>query len=336
MLSTKNTVSLADIPREWIYEYYLKLDQKLTGQDIKMNSIFNVRDKRPSFYVYYSIVSGYYLWKDFSANKHGDGVGLVQELMQYPNRYDAARRIVHDYANFIKSGNKYVGPSRFQHDKYRVAGIKRRKWNMEDRAYWTQYKIGSDILKFFNVQPLSYFRLINIKLNVGPVVKAPMLYGYFRKDGSLYKIYKPKMEVKFFNVSPYVQGADQLTGTRPNLIICSSLKDMMALKALGYKSIETIAPASESQLLPEKSIQKLKSRYKNVLTLFDNDPGGIEGMARYEKAYGLKGIHLRYEKDLAECVRIHGVNNTRELLTPLLLKEIQTKNPILNEIYIDR
>ena len=43
MISTKNLISqLEDIPIEWVFEYYLKLSEKLTGQSIKMKSIFNL------------------------------------------------------------------------------------------------------------------------------------------------------------------------------------------------------------------------------------------------------------------------------------------------------
>ena len=37
MISTKNLIyDLADVPREWIFEHYLNLTEKLTGQDLKI------------------------------------------------------------------------------------------------------------------------------------------------------------------------------------------------------------------------------------------------------------------------------------------------------------
>ena len=55
MISTKGLISdIKDVPDEWIYEYYLNLKEKLTGQDIKMLSAFNSKDKVPSMFIYFN------------------------------------------------------------------------------------------------------------------------------------------------------------------------------------------------------------------------------------------------------------------------------------------
>ena len=42
MISTKHIISdLSDVPREWVFENYLNLKEKLTGQDVKILSAFN-------------------------------------------------------------------------------------------------------------------------------------------------------------------------------------------------------------------------------------------------------------------------------------------------------
>jgi hypothetical protein len=42
MISTRNLISdLRDVPREWVFENYLNLKEKLTGQDVKILSAFN-------------------------------------------------------------------------------------------------------------------------------------------------------------------------------------------------------------------------------------------------------------------------------------------------------
>ena len=49
MIRTTQLVSdLNEVPETWIFEYYLNLTEKLDGQDIKMTSIFNSKDKEPS------------------------------------------------------------------------------------------------------------------------------------------------------------------------------------------------------------------------------------------------------------------------------------------------
>ena len=53
MLRTKSLISkLNDIPREWVYEHYLNLQEKLTGQDVKIHSVFKT-EKTPSMFIYF-------------------------------------------------------------------------------------------------------------------------------------------------------------------------------------------------------------------------------------------------------------------------------------------
>ena len=93
------------------------------------------------------------------------------------------------------------------------------------------------------------------------------MYGYFRKDGSLYKIYLPNSkEHKFIKVKEYIQGSDQLTLKVNYLVICSSLKDIIAFSKLGYKNAEAIAPDSENILISESMINIYKSKYKQICT----------------------------------------------------------------------
>ena len=49
MLSTTSLITdITQVPRIWIYEYYLNLTEKLNGQDVKIKSVFNTEDKKPS------------------------------------------------------------------------------------------------------------------------------------------------------------------------------------------------------------------------------------------------------------------------------------------------
>ena len=56
------------------------------------------------------------------------------------------------------------------------------------------------------------------------------MYGFFKEDGTLYKIYSPKIRrKKFIKVKDYLQGLDQLKYDKPYLVICSSLKDALCI-----------------------------------------------------------------------------------------------------------
>ena len=97
---------------------------------------------------------------------------------------------------------------------------------------------------------------------------------------------------------------------------------MMAFDKMGFKNAECIAPDSENTMIPERIIKQLQEKYKAICTLFDNDPAGVRSMDKYKEQYGLPRAHLKVEKDLADCIEVHGVNNTRELLYPVLTKAL--------------
>ena len=324
MIRTKSLAdNINDVPIEWVFQYYLKLTESLNGQDIKMKSVFNSVDKNPSMYIYYSKSVHKYKFKDFSTSKQGDGVDLVKELFNLNTRFIAANRIVHDYNEYtLKNGAHIITDFKIR-AKYKVKFIKLRPWNESDAKYWLQFRIGTSLLEKYNVKPLENFTLYKDDTSDKLVIRSTKIYGYFKKNGDLYKIYQPLLtDNKFFKVCDYIQGADQLTFNVPYLVICSSLKDMMAFEKMGFKNAECIAPDSENVMISERNVNKLKERYKAICTLFDNDAPGIKSMAKYKEQYNISSVHLKMEKDMAENIKIHGVNNTRENLYPVLTKAL--------------
>ena len=319
MISTKNLVSnISDVNREWIFEYYLNLEEKLIGQDIKMLSVFNRKDKVPSMFVYYDTASSNYKFKDFSSGNQGDSIELVQKLFNLNTRGQSISKIISDYQEFILN-NKVANTVKFQHhDKFKVTDYEIRYWNNFDQKYWTDYKISSDMLNKYEVYPLEYFTMS--KENLDGTIKTikfskPFLYGYFKENGDLYKIYQPKVaEKKFIKVKNYIQGSDQLDYKSKYLIITSSLKDLMVFNQLGIQNIEAIAPDSENTMINEIQMKEFKDKYNKVIVLFDFDKPGKEAAEKYNKKYGLKYILLPLEKDLSDSVKVHGISKVRILL----------------------
>ena len=79
MFNTKNIVlDERNIPSTWVFQYYLNLPEQLTGQNIKIKSIFNPNDKTPSFCIYVNETIMQYKFKDFSTGKNGNKVDLVK------------------------------------------------------------------------------------------------------------------------------------------------------------------------------------------------------------------------------------------------------------------
>ena len=321
MISTTALItSITDVPREWAFEYYLDLKEKLTGQNVKMLSVFNSRDKVPSMYVYFDVSSGKYKFKDFSSGCQGSHIDLVKDMYGI-SANDAMAKIILDYEAYIKNNGKREDLKLKVYDRYKVVDYEIRHWTNLDEAYWTSYKIGSKLLEYYNVAPLEFFRMEKEENGetISHTFNRKYIYGYFRKDGSLYKIYMPKVtDKKFIKVENYIQGMDQLNSNHKTLVITSSLKDLMCFVRLGFHGVDVIAPDSENSLLTQIQMDKLEQRYKKIYVLFDNDVAGKNSMQKYEDLYGTKSILLDMSKDLSDSVKDFGLIKVKEALNPLL------------------
>jgi 5S rRNA maturation endonuclease (ribonuclease M5) len=151
----------------------------------------------------------------------------------------------------------------------------------------------------------------------------PYVYGYFRNDGELYKIYMPKVpEKKFIKIQNYTQGMDQLQYDSKYLLIVSSLKDLMSFKKLDIGNIECIAPDSENTMIGESTVSVLSKQYNSIIVLFDNDEPGVKAAQRYTDKYGMKSINLDMSKDLSDSVKDHGIEAVRDKLLSLLKEAV--------------
>lgn len=312
----RTLVDISDVPSAWIFEHYCKLGFRLHGQDVKILSMFNPKDSKPSMAIYYSGETNDYAFKDFSSGKGGDAIKLVQELYGLTWK-EAQFKIDADYA---KRNEEYEEIEIKAVAKYKVADFTVRKWNVLDVEFWTQFNIGSRLLGEYEVKPLKDYKLIK---EVDGVLSelhftGQHIYGYFKKNGDLHKIYRPKNpDFKFYTVTPYIQGSEQLTYSQSTLIICSSLKDTMSLRSLDL-SVESVAPPSENTMLPKSVLSAYALKYKRILTLFDNDTAGKLAMNKYESMFNIPGVYLKLSKDLSDSIRDFGPTKVRQILNPLI------------------
>tara|TARA_R100000541_G_scaffold370_8_gene3160 strand:- start:8968 stop:9942 length:975 start_codon:yes stop_codon:yes gene_type:complete len=318
MISTKNLVlSPSDIPSYWVFQYYLNLSERLTGQDIKIKSIFNPLEKTPSFCIYVDKKIMQYKFKDFSTGKSGNKIDLVKMMFDL-DFVNASQKITNDYNLHVKS-NGFEAQSITVQPKWEVQFIKDTEWTKADASFWLKFNIGKTMLNKYNVKPIKYYSLVkeeNLKVK-DLKIEGKHIYGYYNKDGSVYKIYQPFSKHKFHKVSKYLQGYDQLQYNQPYLVICSSLKDVMCLASIGY-NIETIAPDSENTMIKPHIIEYFKKKYKKVITFFDNDEAGVNAVDKYKTMYNLDGFVLPICKDISDAVKKHGVNHVHSKLKPLL------------------
>lgn len=313
------------IPSNRIMERILNLEETLDGQSVKMKSLFNKADTDPSMILFFSDDEQIYRFKDFSSGNYGDAVDIVLEIYNLTDRQDGYRKILElfkndtEIPNYINTAEKEIK----EVNKYKI-----RKWTNADAEFWKQFGIGGSFLKTYNIKPLESFTMTITK---GETVKEMefaqnMCYGYFNNAGELYKIYQPTRKVaKFMKLKECTQGEEQLTYNARCLIIASSLKDIGAFKALKLNDIELVAPDSENVTITKEQIQKYQQSYEHVFTMFDNDVAGMKAMKHYENLYGIPYIYFNVEKDIAECVKQHGVSNTKVFFIPIFKNALTRK-----------
>ena len=325
MIRTKHLVSeLNEVPREWIFEHYLELPEKLTGQPLMILSPFNPKDRKPSLSIYISNTGNKsYMFRDFSTGYNGGPVDLVLHLFNLTSKGEAAFKIIEDYNHWILNHESDYALREFKiRTKYKVSSFKTRSWTKSDEKFWTSFHIGSRLLDKYNVKPLESYKMNkedDNELKEIEIKGSYYIYGFFREDGTLYKIYQPMTkDNKFVKIRDYIQGTDQLTYKTKYLVICSSLKDMMCFMRLGYKDIECVAPDSENVLISKHVVNSYLMKYERVCTLFDIDDPGLAGMKKYLDTYQIKGVKLELSKDLSDSVRDYGLDKVRQELTPLL------------------
>ena len=320
MFNTKDLVhDVKDVPTTWIFEHFCKLKEKLNGQDVKIKSLFNPKERTPSMCIYTDTYNNY-KYKDFSTGKGGSAIDLVKELTQL-SFYKAAQLIIENYNDFVLHNNGGYDIEKFQKaSRYKVTSYAPRKWSTQDQYFWTQFNIGSKLLEEFHVKPLESYCMTKDEDEL--CIKGLYLYGYFKADGTLYKIYQPKtLDKKFIKVANYTQGMHQCTGEK-HLLITSSLKDVMSVKSLKL-SLDVIAPDSENTMLKQDMMEELRDKYKKIIVMFDYDEAGIKAMQAYKEKYPFIEIALLpMSKDISDSIKDYGAMEVRNRLVPILAKKL--------------
>jgi 5S rRNA maturation endonuclease (ribonuclease M5) len=323
MFNTKDLVhDIKDVPVAWIFEHFCVLKEKLTGQDIKFKSIFNPSERTPSMCIYMD-THNVYRYKDFSTGKGGSAIDLVKE-MTHLTFHKTCQLIIETYNDFVLHNNGGYDIEKFQKaSKYKVTSYILRSWTTQDQYFWTQFNIGSKLLEAHNVRPLESYCMTKDDNEL--CIKGLYLYGYFKEDGTLYKIYQPKtLDKKFIKVTDYIQGMHQCTGEK-HLLITSSLKDIMSIKSLKL-SLDVIAPDSENTMLKKDVMEELRDKYEKIIVMFDFDQAGIEAMQKYKEKYPFIEITvLPMSKDVSDSIKDSGAKEVRTRLVPILAKKLNNE-----------
>lgn len=313
MFSSRNAVTgIDDVPVTWIFEYYLKLSQKLVGQNIMVNSVFNLSDTNPSMSVFVANATSEYRFYCHCTGMKGNAYDLVMHMFSMSFK-DAMWKVVDDYRDYVKNNGTIVTELKPQ-EKWKVKSYTVRSWNKGDVDFWSPYNIGSKILDMYNVKPISQLALVRGDECIDTSMRA-FTYGYLTGTGELYKVYQPyKQDQKFMTFKNYIQGWDQLKG-KSRLFVCSSLKDIMSMRSLGIDG-DYIAPQSENSGLDR--IMNWILEYPEKYIIFDNDQAGIKMMEKYRQTFGIPYLHLKMAKDVSDSVKEFGASQVKAQLKSLL------------------
>ncbi len=337
MIKTKHILlSVSEVPVEWVFEFYCNLNERLIGQELKIISPLNPSERTPSFTLFYA-KNKYYLFKCFSTSFSGDCFDFVQRKFSLATKADAKYKVMKDYREYIRTGGN-VEPREFKiFGKYKVSNFELRTWSNEDKKYWGRFHIDVPLLEKYNVAALDHFEMSKTENDKTKTIKITRdkIYGYFKNDGSLAKLYQPEnKECKFIKCTDYVQGSNQLKFNVPNLLICSSLKDGLSFLKLEIPGWEFVAPCSENTPLKQEIIQEYKRKYKDVVVLFDNDVAGITAAQKYKEKFGLNYVELIMgEKDISDCCAKFGIEHVKEKLMKNLNAVICTPTKELNTVF---
>ena len=219
--------------------------------------------------------NGRLLYKDFGSSEHAfDCFNYVK--YKYNCSFIGALRIIDCDFNLGLSSKKdainfTMGYMAYRQDKTPkftesqvIIRKKKRLWTEEDAKFWSQYLVNRELLIKFAVEPISHFWVNSNRFSCKSI-------SYAFRFNNRYKIYSPydtKNKWLSNTKKTDVQGYKQLPNKGERVIITSSLKDVICLHAAGYNSI---AMQSEMQIPEQKLVDNLKSRFKKIDVLYDND-----------------------------------------------------------------
>lgn len=175
-----------------------------------------------------------------------------------------------------------------------------KKPNINDKNFWLQYLNNLQTLNLFKIYCLMYYGFKNYKFYSKD--------SYIFKVGTRVKIYQPFKEPKYFGNtnSNSIQGWHMLNFDKKDLLLVSSMKEVIVLFELGYQAI---APNSESTIISPKIINYLKF-YWNIQILYDWDKAGLINAKKHSVMYNIPINNKQFDnmkpKDISDFRKIYG------------------------------
>lgn len=298
---------LSKKPAEVYFEHYLGVPVK---KGLFKSPPCLRKDNHPTC-AFYKNSKGDLIYKDF-AGISGDFITIVMELYQV-SYYKALNIIANDFG-FIKMENyevhepkmPYSGNVLRETSKASIQ-VEIKEFSEKELNWWKSFGISHSTLKKFKVFSIKHVFLngnyFSTSTNSSPI------YGYYGGKNSnneeLWRLYMPtKRSFRFMSnwSGKHWHGSKQLPKSRSHCILTKSMKDLLLLYEYG---ITAIAPTSENVLMTENQMEKLKTKYTNILVFFDNDLAGVKGANKYKKKYGCRCVFIKrkYTKDISDLYK---------------------------------
>lgn len=323
---------LSKVSEEEIFCYYLEINsisKKLIRNRLR-------KDNNPTCGFYRNSKGDLYL-HDFATGDFYNCFSLVMNLYSV-NFYQALKIIANDFGlkefkNIQKNELTPVSDvKKFVDSGMSKIQIERKDYTQEELDWWLQYGITYKTLKKFRVYSC---KSVFLNDNLFSMIKNPnMAFGYYggKMDGKeLWRVYYPfnkNKGIRFLTNWPAkkIQGFETLPKSGNVLVITKSMKDCMCLYEFG---IPAIAPNSENLFISDSVLEQLKSRFKNIIVIYDSDLAGISNMSK------IKALHpeLYYTwiprkygaKDISDLYKLKGKQVTLNLIVKYLkwLKELR-------------
>lgn len=198
--------------------------------------------------------------------------------------------------------------------------------------YYSRINVNKYILNRFRTYSLSKFVMQTTDGNQFMIeregYKPLICYEFGAGYRKTYNPYTKNKRIKFFNNCPatLIQGLNQLNPNYyPNqlgndlLIITKSYKDVKSLFSIG---VPAIAPHSETIVMSAELIAFLRTRFKEIVLLFDDDPSGNRGAIDYYMTHEIPFIKINKEakiKDFSDLVLRTEIQEASNYLLDLLI-----------------
>ena len=310
-----------------VYLYYLRQTLDLGVYNSPIPNIYrpgNKGDNVPSFSVF-TCDDERIRWKDFALGESGDGLDLICVIERlYRSNGTKDLQAAKSFYNRRISPLEVKLQARKKPRKNKVKDFtvfKRDNFLESELSYWLQYGLTSKDLNREFIYG-SDGLMINDKLYYESTSANPtFIYTYSPDDDTNVKIYQPLNKKtkwrNWFSKTPPISSTyyTTLPDKGDHLVLCSSRKDMMVLKKLGYTCDSLVGETSK---LITKYHHEYVKRFSKVYICLDGDAAGIKATKTLnEKCPKWIPLYLDYPedtKDLADVVSVYDYETLRSIV----------------------